>query len=671
MALPRSLSRSSSLCTLLLFGATAFAQSPIPVQHGADPAYRDTTCAPCQNFYQYANGGWTSKTVLPKGDDSKGTLDEMNERAQTVLHAILDSLAATNLPPGSAEWKLGHFYASCMDSARAEREGAAPVRDELRRIDSIANPGDLQREVARLQRMRIGPPVFFFTAEPDPEHSTAMIASASQSGLGMADRDDYFRRDDESERSRRDHVGEVAHFLELSGITPADARAKAARVMSLETALASATMTAEERRNPSALVHRLTLSQLAQLTPHWSWPDYFREMGRADLKLVNVDNPRFFSAFDGLILSLPLDDWKSYLRSLYMETAASRLGTAYQTQSPTPRWQRCLGQTNVRLGFALGRLYAARAFAPAAKQTALEMVRQIKSVYRERLASASWMSETARREAVKKLDGFEVKIGYPDHWRDYSALVVRDGSYWANVVAANEFETARLLAQIGRPVDPDEWWPGYWPQTVDAYFDQNHNKVVLPAGNFQAPNFDLAADDGSNYGAIGAVIAHELTHGFDDRGRQFDAAGNLRDWWTAGDNDEYSRRAQLVVKQYDDYVAIDSLHVNGKLTLSEDIADIVGLQMSYAALERALEGKPRALIQGMTPEQRFFLAWAQSRRGIFSPDYIRMKVEMNPHAPENWRVMGPIANMPEFARAFGCSAEDPMVRSDAVLVRFW
>jgi len=671
MAFPRTPPINGLLCALFLFPLTACAQPDVATQHGADPAYRDTTCAPCQNFYQYANGGWTSKTVLPKGEDSRGTLDEMNERAQAVLHAILDSLAAANPPASSSEWKLGHFYASCMDSARAEREGAAPVRDELRRIDAIADRRDLQREIARLQRMRIGPPAFFFTAEADPEHSTAMIASASQSGLGMADRDDYFRRGDESDRSRRDHVGEVAHLLELGGVAPADAQAKAARVMSLETALASATMTAVERRNPSALVHRLTLSQLAQLTPHWSWPDYFREMGRADLKLVNIDNPRFFAAFDGLILSLPLDDWKSYLRSLYMETAASRLGTAYQTASRTPRWQRCLGQTNVRLGFALGKLYAARAFTPAARRRALEMVRQIKGVYRERLATTSWMSETARKEAVKKLDGFQVKIGYPDRWRDYSALVVRDGSYWANVVAANEFETARLLAQIGKPVDPDEWWPGYWPQTVDAYFDQNHNKVVLPAGYFQAPNFDLAADDASNYGAIGAVIAHELTHGFDDRGRQFDAAGNLRDWWTPGDNAEYDRRAQIVVKQYDDYVAIDSLHVNGKLTLSENIADIVGVQMSYAALERALEGKPRLLIQGMTPEQRFFVAWAQSRRGIFSPDYIRMKVQMNPHAPEKWRVMGPIANMPEFARAFACSAEDPMVRSDAVLVRFW
>jgi putative endopeptidase len=590
--------------------------------HGPNVAQRDPARVACQDFYQYANRDWLSTATIPPDATHWGVRDEMRESARAVLREILESPRATDPPAGTSEWKVRHFYASCMDSARAEAEGAKPLQEELARIDAIGSRDALENEIARLHRADVSA-AFYFTAAQDAKHSSEVIADASPNTvLGLPDRDYYLRTDPVSERTREAYVAHVARTLVLSGLPKAAAEARASRVMAMETMLAGASMTITEQRDPAAVYHKMTVPQLAALTPTWSWPAYFRAIGRPDLTVVNITEPKFFAAVDGMLRSTPLEDWKGYLRFRYTARAAPYLSSAFVDEdfrfaavlggarALPPRWKRCLSITDELLGEALGRLYVERAFRPEAKARMLTLVQNVVAVFRESLSALPWMSEATRRQALAKLDSFTIKIGYPDTWRDYSALSVRDGSFWSNIVSAREFETARQLAKIGRPVDRDEWLQT--PSMVDAYFDQNLNKVSFTAGLLQPP-----------------------------------------------------------VDQYDRYGVLDDLHIDGKQTLSENIADIGGVKLAYAALERALRGKPRAIVDGMTPEQRFFLAYARSWRTVHRPEFLRTYLQTNTHAPDAWRVLGPISNMPEFAQAFECHATDPMVRPDAARAQIW
>jgi len=670
------------ICTLLIpcGGVAQTAGTTPPTRHGINPANLDTTCAPCRQFYQYANGSWLKTATIPGDYPEWGAFYELYDRSLNALHAVLDSLPASHPTPGTPEWKVAHFYTSCMDSTRAESEGAAPLKGELARIDAITNAVSLRDEVARLHRMGVRV-LFNFAAAQDARHSNDVIANVRQGGLGLPDRDYYFRTDSVAERTRREYLAHIARTLVLTGVPTAAADAQAKRIMALETALATASMTIIERRDPQAIYHKMTAAELAALTPAWSWSAYFRDYGRTDIPTINVEQPKFLSALDRMIASTSMADWKDYLRWHYAAASSPYLSTPFVNENfrmttlltgvaeVPPRWKRCLGQTDTRLGEALGRVYVAREFSPTAKAKALALVQNLEAALHDDLSTLNWMSDATRAQAIAKLDAFVNKIGYPDTWRDYSALTVRDGSFLGNVATASEFETHRRLMKIGRPTDRTEW--GMTPQTVNAQYNPGLNDITFPAAILQPPFFDPDADDASNYGAIGSIIGHEMTHGFDDEGRQFDAQGNLRDWWTAADAAEYDRRATIIVDQYNHDLVLDTLHLNGRLTLGENIADLGGLKLAYAAMERAMRGHARPLIDGFTPEQRFFLANAQEWSELDRPAYARTLVQTDEHSSPQWRVETPVSNMPEFAQAFHCQASDLLVRADSGRAQIW
>jgi len=471
-------------------------------------------------------------------------------------------------------------------------------------------------------------------------------------------------------------------MFELLGDKSAQATDEANTVMALETRLAKSSMTQVEQRDPNAVYHKMGLAELNALTPGYSWDRYFAGIGIADPGDINVGQLEFFKEVGSMMTTVPLNDWQAYLRWQLINATASKLSSPFVNEDfrfngtilggakeLRPRWKRVLQATDSDLGEALGQLYVARAFGPEAKARAQTMIANLKAALRDRLTALDWISEDTRKQALRKLDAIVVKVGYPDKWRDYSSLAV-DGSYLQNDLQASEFEFERNLKKIGKPIDHSEW--GITTPTVDAYYNPNFNEIVFPAGILQPPFFDPKADDALNYGAIGSIIGHELTHGFDDQGRQFDADGNLKNWWTAEDEKNYNARAALIDKQYSDYVAIETLHINGKLTMGENIADLGGLKIAYLALQKALEGKSRPeKIDGFTPEQRFFLAFAQSWRRSTRPEMVRQLIVTDPHSPARFRVLGPISNMPEFLMAFGCEGDSSMARPEALRVKIW
>ncbi|HET7583713.1 MAG TPA: M13 family metallopeptidase [Gemmatimonadaceae bacterium] len=648
-----------------------------------DPANMDTTCAACEDFYEYANGGWLTRATIPAAYSVWGSFNELADKNNEVVHSILEDARAkaSTAKAGSNEQKLGIFYGSCMDSAQAERQGITPIKPMLDRIAALHTRADVEGLVAELHRDGLGV-MFSFGARQDPKNSTDVIAIAGQGGLGLPDRDYYTRTDEKSAQLRDAYVAHVARTLELSGVPAADARAQAQRVMALETQLANASMTRVQQRDPNAVYHKMSLAEVQALTPSFQWNRFLQEIGVSGVDVIDVRQPDFFKALDGMLDSVPVEDWQAYLRWHVLDNAAPALSSAFVNEDFNfnrnftgatellPRWRRCLQATNAALGEALGQEYVRRTFTPAAKKRALEMVNNLQAALRDHIEGAAWMSDTTKQRAIAKLQAFTKKIGYPDKWRDYSTLEVKPGAFVENLLRARSWETARNLEKIGRPVDRTEW--GMTPPTVNAYYNPSMNEIVFPAGILQPPFFDPNADDAVNYGGMGAVIGHEMTHGFDDQGRQFDAQGNLRDWWTAADAEQYKSRAERVSDQFDGYTVVDSTtHVNGKLTLGENIADLGGLTIAYAALEKALAGKPRTKIDGFTPEQRFFLSWAQVWRQRARPEYLRSMVATNPHSPGVWRVNGPLSNMPEFAKAFGCKAGDPMVRPPEQQAQIW
>ena len=659
------------------------ARGPVPAVQALDRTSLDTTCAPCRDFFEFANGGWLSHTEIPAAFPSWGSFNQLYEHNLDVLHELLEGAAKDNAAtPGGNRRKLGTFYRTCMDSAAAETAGLEPLKPELDRIAAVSSGAALLAEAARLQRAGARA-LFAFAAGPDAKHSTEVIAEAGQGGLGLPDRDYYTKTDSTSERLRQQYVTHVARMLELAGTgTADDARAAAQRILTLESALADASMTRVQQRDPNAVYHKMTVAELGAISPGIAWDEYFGAVGAPAVTALNVRQPDFFKALSGLVRDRPMDDWRWYLRwhliARFGPWLASPLAnedfhfeqTLTGVKEQQPRWRRCAEATDNALGEALGQEYVAHAFSPEAKRRALEMVHNLESVMEDRLHGLPWMGDTTRQQALTKLAGYTNKIGYPDRWVDYGALRIEPGSFVANVQRANEFDTGRRLAEIGKPVDRTRW--GMTPPTVNAYYNPRMNEIVFPAGILQPPFFNPDADDAINYGGMGAVIGHELTHGFDDAGRQYDAVGNLRDWWTAADGDRFKAQAQLVVDQFAGYTAVDTLRVNGRLTLGENLADLNGLRIAYAAFERTLVGKPRPpLIDGFTPEQRFFLGWAQVWRGKYRDEYARLLVNVDPHSPPRWRVNGPLSNMTEFRKAFACNPGDAMLRPDSVQPHIW
>jgi putative endopeptidase len=668
-------------CALALCAAlpgAAAAQDYVTNARGLDRRNLDESVRACTDFYQFANGGWLRRNTIPADRSGWGAGSELVERNDSLLHRILDEAAAGGAPLGSIRQKVGDFYASALDSARIESLGAAPLAPELARIDALRSTDDLQALLARWHAAGLGA-LFSIGVEGDLQNSNVNMLYVLQGGLGLPEKDYYLREDEKSAEIRRQYVEHVARMLALAGTPAAQARPQAERIMALETRLARASLGAVEMRNPANFYRATTPAEADSATPGFSWTRYLGGIG-APQQRFSFPHRAFFAEMGAMLGEVPLDDWKAYLRWNLARGAAPFLGSAFETESfrfygttlqgtpqMQPRWKRARGTVDGLVGEALGELYVAQAFPPEAKTRGMAMIDNIRAALGERLGRLEWMGPETRERALAKLGTFMPKIGYPDQWRDYSALQIERGDYFGNVRRATEFETRRQLARIGQPVDRGEW--GMTPQTVNAYYNPVRNEIVFPAGIMQPPFFDPTADDAVNYGAMGAIIGHEIMHGFDDQGSQFDAQGNLNNWWTEGDRAEFTRRAQMLVDQYGAYTVLDSLRVNGQLTLGENIGDLGGLIIAYEGLQRALAGKPRETIDGFTPEQRFFLSWAQAWRGLYRDEALRMQVQTDPHSPRRFRAMGPVSNMPEFAAAFGCRPGDPMVRENPV--RIW
>ncbi|MFL5484496.1 MAG: M13 family metallopeptidase [Gemmatimonadaceae bacterium] len=672
-----------ALALTFALATSATAQNAVPMQsQPLDPANLDRSVSACTDFYQFANGGWISRNPIPAAFSVWGSFAELQENNQGNLLTILRAAAASGNPQANADLrKLGVFYSSCMDSVGAERAGAQPIKAELDRIAAINNRAGVEAEVARLHARAI-PLLFNFGAQQDLKNSTSVIAGLSQGGLSLPDRDYYLNNDKRYADIRANYTDHVARMFQLIGEPASQATADAQKVLAIETALATPSMTRVQRRDPNANYHRMTSAELAQLAPGFNWSSFFAGEGRADISTINVQNPAFVKAADSMLTSTPLDSWKAYLRWKVLDATAQSLSSAFVnedfrfsstlsgTKEMLPREKRCARATDQGLRDALGQAYVSQYFTPQAKQRALEMVRNLESVFRDRLQTLGWMSDTTKTQATAKLAAFTNKIGYPDKWRDYSTLTIKPGHFLDNQLAVQQYERRRTLSRIGQPVDRTEW--GMTPPTVNAYYNPSMNEIVFPAGILQPPFFDPNADDAVNYGGMGAVIGHEMTHGFDDQGAQFDAQGNLRNWWGASDLDKFKKGTGLVASQFDAYTVLDSVHVNGKLTLGENLADLGGLSVAYAALEKALAEKGRPpLIDGFTPEQRFFLAWAQIWRQNITPEALRVRINTDPHSPGRWRTNGPLSNLPQFAAAFGCKPGDPMVRPDSVRPVIW
>ena len=631
-------------------------------RHGIDPATIDRSVAPTTDFFEYANGRWLEKAKIPADLTGVGAFQELADRNQALLRQVADKASGdVSAPANSARHKVGVFYRIAQDTTLADRLGAQPLAPEMQRIADISDSAGLLAEIAHLHRMGVTAGFGAFVRQ-DAKNSTQQILQLSQGGLGLPDRDYYLRDDAKSQQIRRQYTDYAARLLTLSDDPSAATDANG--IIALETRLARASMTRVAQRDPNATYHPTTVAALEESTPAIPWPRYFAALGAADPGPLNVGQPEFFKEWNAALSEMPLAQWKTYLRFHVLRTYAPTLSKSFVDadfdynraftgqKQMLPRWKRALRETDRAMGEAMGQLYVEKAFPPHAKQRAQTLVQNLKGALHDRILALDWMGDDTKAQAVRKLDAIRIKVGYPDKWRDYSALKVENDSYAQNVMRANEFEFQRRLDKLGKPVDHDEW--GMTPPTVNAYYNPSLNEIVFPAGILQPPFFDPKADDASNYGGIGVVIGHEMTHGFDDQGRQFDAEGNLKDWWTSGDAQRFATRANALADQYSGYVAVDDLHVNGKLTLGENIADLGGLTIAYIALEKTLEGKPRAaLIDGYTPEQRFFLSFAQIWRSKITPERTRLLTQTDPHSPGRWRVNGTLANAPGFNEAFG------------------
>src|ERR1700740_3295626 len=644
-----------------------------PGYWGFDTANLDKTCKPCDDFFQFAMGGWMKSNPIPPEYSTWGSFTVLADKNQQALRQILEAAEKSGAPAGANKRKVGDFYTSCMDTSAIEAAGAKPVDATLQGVAEIKNTRELQTLAARLQQQGVGV-LFRFTSNQDAKDSTQVIATPLQGGLGLPDRDYYLRDDDKSKKLRDDYTKHVAKMLELLGDSADKTESEAAAVLRIETSLAKASMSNVDLRDPIKTYHRMKIAEVQSLTPDFSWDSYLKLTGHPDVAEMNVAQPEFFKALDAQLTSTPLEDWKPYLRWHVVDSAAPALPEKFVNEDfdfrgriltgakqIQPRWKRCVQATDRNLGEALGQVYVQKYFPPEAKAHALEMVHNLIAALRDDLKTLPWMGPETRTQATAKLQAFAVKIGYPDKWRDYSALKVDRSSYLQNLERRSAFEFQRRLNKIGKPVDRGEW--GMTPPTVNAYNNSSMNEIVFPAGILQPPFYDPKAGDAINYGGMVWVIGHEITHGFDDHGSQFDGQGNLKNWWSAEDLKNFQERAQCISDQFDGYVVDGDLHENGKLVLGESIADLGGLTIAYAAYEKSLQGKPRpADKDGFTPEQRFFLGWAQVWGANERLEFARLMANTNPHPLPRFRGNGPLSNMAEFAQAFGCKKGDAMVR---------
>ena len=660
----------TALAVLISMSGAAFAQSK-----GFDTKRMDTTVDACNDFFQYANGTWLKTTEIPASESRWGTFNILANNNNTMLKQVLDEAARSKAAAGTDAQLIGDFYSSCMDEAAVEKAGIKPLDKYFSEIARIKTTDDLEKQIAMLHNSGI-PAVFGFGVGPDLKNSNAVLANAGQGGLSLPNRDYYTNDDEKSVEVRTKFVEHMTNMFKMLGDDQTTAAANAAKVLAIQTRLAKASLTPVERRNPDNNYNKITVAAVQELTPDFAWSDYMTARGVPTVTEVNITPPKFFQELNAMLKDVSIDDWKTYLRWMTVNSAAPSLSKAYVDENfnffgrylrgqkeQQPRWKTCVQATDGTLGEALGMEYAKKAFTPAAKARMIELIDNLLAAMKTRVNGLEWMSEETKKQAQAKLSTFKRKIGYPDKLRGYKGLTIVRDSYTDNILAANRFQIKRNFADLGQPRDKTRW--GFSPPTVNASYSSVNNDITFPAGILQPPFFNFEADDAINYGAIGGVIGHEITHGFDDSGSRYDAEGNLKMWWTPADRKNFEERAACVIKQFDAYEVQPGLFINGKLTLGENIGDFAGLTVAYDAYQRSLEGKPRpANIDNFTPEQRFFLGWAQVWAGKYTPESERTQVKGDSHSLPRWRVNGPLSNMPQFAKAFGCKAGQPMVRAE-------
>lgn len=673
MQLIRLLTVALILCGVAAGQAADQNQSTVPkIVPSFDLSALDTSTDPCVNFYQYSCGGWLKNNPIPADQAAWGRFNELAERNRAFLRQILEDAAkATQRTPN--EQKIGDYYGSCMDEDAINKKGIAVLKPEFDRIDSITSKNQLTPLIAYLHDRGIGV-LFSFYSQADFKNAKEVIAQADQGGLSLPDRDYYLKDDAKTVETRNAYVQHVTNMFKLMGDAPDKAAAEAQAILKIETALAKGAMDRVERRDPEKVYHKLSKEQWQALTPALSWSRYLTDVDAPRLASLNVANPDFFKALNAELETVNLDDLKTYFRWQLVHSQAEYLPkpfvdenfafygrTLTGAQELRPRWKRCVSAADGDLGEALGQVYVEKHFPPEAKERTLRMVKALEDALGRDIQGLDWMSDATKKQALVKLAAIQNKIGYPSKWRDYSALKIVRGDALGNSLRANQFEVRRQLNKIGKPLDKQEWQ--MTPPTVNAYYDVLDNDINFPAGILQPPFFDFKADDAVNFGAIGAVIGHELTHGFDDQGAKFDAEGNLKDWWTAEDEKKFKERTQCIVDEYDGFVAVDDVHVRGKLTLGENTADNGGLRIALMAL--LASGHPAPKIDNYSPEQRFFIGWGQVWCQNVRPEMARLRALNNEHAPNEFRVNGVVGNMPEFEKAWGCKAGQPMVRQNA------
>ncbi len=649
-----------------------------------DTATLEPSIAACTDFYGHVNAKWAAANPVPAEYTRWGTFNELRDESLEVQHGIVQKLAAdAKAKAGSIERKLGDFYASGMDEAAIEKAGLDALKPEFAAIAKLKSPADVAGYVTRAYAQG-NMQLFRFSGRADFKDSSTVIAYANQGGLGLPERGYYLEQKPDYERIRKAYVEHIANVLAMSGVAKDDATRQAGWIMALETSLAEASLPPIEMRDPKNQYNPVSVADADKVTPHFPWKTFFAAQGLEDITTFSLSQPKFFAAMDEHLAETPVEHWRAYLRFHVVDDLAPYLTDAFVQENYAfynrtlrgqkeiqTRWKRVLGTVNGGMGMALGQLYVAQTFPPESKARAQELVTDLGAAYKARIEKLDWMGDETKKKALEKWASFTPKIGYPDKWRDWSGLSVSRMSYVGNVMASAKFEHAWRMAKIGKPVDRSEW--GMTPQTVNAYYNAAQNEIVFPAAILQPPFFDAKADHALNYGGIGAVIGHEMGHGYDDRGSQFDAKGNFSNWWTDEDRKAFTARTDLLVSQFDDYVVLDDVHVKGKLTLGENIADLGGLAVAYDALQLALARHPegKAAIDGLSPEKRFFINWARVWRTNTLPEESRVLANTDSHAPGKFRAIGAPSNMPLFAEAFGCKAGDAMVRPADVRVKIW
>ncbi|HEV8580126.1 MAG TPA: M13 family metallopeptidase [Thermoanaerobaculia bacterium] len=675
--LRRAVRRAALSAALLALPVCALAE-PAPSltsTSGIDPASLDRSVQPCDNFYQFVCNAWMAKNPVPPDQARWSRPNELADRNRQILRDILERAAKPDPQRSAIDQKIGDLYASCMDEAGIEAKGLAPLKAQLDRIAALKSKEEMTAELARLHADGVDA-IFRFGAQPDFKNAIQMIAALDQSGYALPDRDYYLSDEARFVEIRQQYPVHVQKMFELMGESSEAAARDAQTVLEIETALAKVSIDRVGRRDPAKRNHMMSREALASLAPAIDWNDYFSATGAPAFSEINVGWPEFFKGAAEQLQARSLDDWKTYLRWQAVHDAAPLLPAAFVNENFAffektltgakelrPRWKRCVELTDRRLGEALGQRYVEAAFGPEGKTRTSAMVVALEKALERDIRELPWMTETTRKRAVEKLTAVANKIGYPDVWRDYSKVNIVRGDALGNSWRATAFETARQQAKIGQKMDPAEW--SQTPPTVNAYYNPFQNSINFPAGILQPPFFDKSWDDAANFGSIGAVIGHELTHGFDDQGRKFDAAGNLTDWWTPEDAKEFEKRAACVADEYAGFTVAGGVHLNGRLTLGENTADNGGVRVALMALQDTLKGKPAEPVDGFTPEQRFFLSYARLWCQTSTPENEKLRAQTDPHSPGRYRVNGVLSNMPEFQQAFGCAAGSPMVRENA------